>query len=149
MEIGIKSFQIKDWHEIKQGHLFRATHPLDTLDWSSRDIEGLSTEERRLYWASSFHSEFLCVFYFYKFIGKPTISLQFQTRSSGSGTWPWPVPLPPCGVLLTTQVEGRQHPRQGSTTRMLCRLGFFSWLAPSPTLPFGRFTSITTVSQTY
>ena len=28
----------------RSGPLFRSTHPLDTLDWSPRDIEGLSTE---------------------------------------------------------------------------------------------------------
>ena len=29
---------------------FRSRHPPHTLDWSPRDTEGLSTEERHLYW---------------------------------------------------------------------------------------------------
>ncbi len=37
----------------------------------------------------------------------------FSFRSSAAAIYQWPVPLPPCGVLLTTQLQSRQHPCQG------------------------------------
>ncbi len=37
-------------------------------------------------------------------------------RSSACAIYQWPVPLPPRGVLLTVQVEDRQHSRQGCST---------------------------------
>ena len=43
----------------------------------------------------------LCVFYFYKLIGKLTAFLQFQgLKSSTCAFYQWPVLLPPRGVLL-------------------------------------------------
>jgi hypothetical protein len=55
----------------------------------------------------------LFAFYFYKLIGKLNAFLQLQEVSLRNQ---WPVPLPPRGVLLTTQVECGQHPRQGYST---------------------------------
>ena len=69
-------------------------------------------------------------------------------RSSACAIYQWPVPLPPRGVLLTAQIQGWQHSRQGCSTTdyFECRRSTCSVTISHSPITLANLSSINLVS---